>query len=128
MPEPDPRRRILELIAAHAPAYRGGAERAGHMRGGLRGRLRSPKPDRRRALQLFAASADGYSEGLLRAHGITNEMMVELVRAGLATATAERVVAGSRKLEVARVRITEARRAALCRASTSWLNEGGTLR
>ena len=34
--------------------------------------------------------------------------MVELVRAGLATVTAERVVAGSRKMEVAMVRITDA--------------------
>ena len=34
--------------------------------------------------------------------------MVELVRAGLASVTAERVVAGSRKMEVATVRITEA--------------------
>jgi hypothetical protein len=39
--------------------------------------------------------------------------MVELVNAGLATATAERVVAGSRTIEVARVRITEAGRRAL---------------
>jgi hypothetical protein len=42
------------------------------------------------------------------AHGFSFEQMVELVRAGLATATAERVVAGSRKIEVARVRITDA--------------------
>jgi hypothetical protein len=39
--------------------------------------------------------------------------MVELVNAGLATATAERVVAGSRKMEVARVRITDAGRRVL---------------
>jgi hypothetical protein len=39
--------------------------------------------------------------------------MVELVRAGLATANTERVVAGGLKLEVARVRITEAGRRAL---------------
>jgi hypothetical protein len=47
------------------------------------------------------------------AHGFTVAQMVELVRTGLATATAERVVAGSRKLEVARVRITDAGRKAL---------------
>jgi hypothetical protein len=41
------------------------------------------------------------------AHGFTTEQMVELVRAGLATATAERVVAGNHTIEVARVRITE---------------------
>jgi hypothetical protein len=39
--------------------------------------------------------------------------MVELVRAGLAMATAERIVAGSRKIEVPPARITEAGRKAL---------------
>jgi hypothetical protein len=34
--------------------------------------------------------------------------MVEFVRAGLASATAERVVAGGKTIEVARVRITDA--------------------
>jgi hypothetical protein len=33
--------------------------------------------------------------------------MVELVRAGLATASAERVVAGGKTIEIARVRITD---------------------
>jgi hypothetical protein len=47
------------------------------------------------------------------AHGFTIPQMVKLVRAGLATATPERVVAGGRKVEVARVRITEAGRRAL---------------
>src|SRR5262245_29615529 len=40
--------------------------------------------------------------------GLFDRGLVELVRAGLATATAERVVAGSKTMEVARVRITEA--------------------
>jgi hypothetical protein len=44
------------------------------------------------------------------AHGFTVPQMVELTRAGLATATAERVVAGRRTIEVARVRITDAGR------------------
>jgi hypothetical protein len=47
------------------------------------------------------------------AHGVTVEQLAELVRAGLATATAERVVAGSHSIEVARVRITEAGRSTL---------------
>jgi hypothetical protein len=47
------------------------------------------------------------------AHGFTTREMVDLVRAGLATATAERVVAGGLTLEVARVRITETGRRAL---------------
>jgi hypothetical protein len=41
--------------------------------------------------------------------------MVELVRAGLATATAERVVAGNRSVEVATMRITDAGRQFLAR-------------
>jgi hypothetical protein len=42
--------------------------------------------------------------------------MVEMINAGLATATAERVVAGSRKMEVARVKITDAGRRVLAGA------------
>lgn len=49
----------------------------------------------------------------MRAHGFTTEMLVELVRAGLASAQTERVVAGGRVVEVARVRITAAGRRAL---------------
>jgi hypothetical protein len=47
------------------------------------------------------------------AHGFTVPLMVELVRVGLASATAERVVAGSKSIEVARVKITDAGRRAL---------------
>jgi hypothetical protein len=47
------------------------------------------------------------------AHGFSIPQMVELVRLGLATATAKRVVSGKRKLEVATVRITDAGRRAL---------------
>ena len=75
-----------------------------------RSRRHGPKPDRRRALELLAASPDGLPEGVLLAHGFTVEMMVELVRAGLASATAERIVAGARKLEVAMLWVTEAGR------------------
>jgi hypothetical protein len=45
------------------------------------------------------------TEAIMFAHGFTIDMLVELVRAGLATATSERVVAGGRTIEVARVRI-----------------------
>jgi hypothetical protein len=44
------------------------------------------------------------------AHGFTVRQMLELVRDGLATASAERVVAGGKSIEIARVKITEARR------------------
>jgi hypothetical protein len=62
---------------------------------------------------MLAASRDGCSEALMLAHGFSIPQMVEIINAGLATATAERVVAGSRKIEVARVQITEAGRRAL---------------
>jgi hypothetical protein len=63
-----------------------------------------------------AAPCDGATEAILLAHGFTMDMLVELVRAGLATATAERVVAGGRKMEVATLRITDAGRKALAKA------------
>jgi hypothetical protein len=72
---------------------------------------RLPKPDRRRALELLAASPDGCTEAVMLAHGFTVAQMVELIAAGLATASTERVVAGSRTIEVARMRITDAGRA-----------------
>jgi hypothetical protein len=78
-----------------------------------RRRPHGPKPNRRRALELLASCRDGCTEAMMLAHGFTIPQMVELVRAGLATATAERLVAGSRKIEVARVRITDAGRRAL---------------
>jgi len=68
------------------------------------------KPDRVRALELLAGWG---AEGLMLAHGLTIPDMIELVRSGHATATAERAVAGRSKFEVARVRITDARRRAL---------------
>ena len=59
-----------------------------------------PKPDRRRALELLAASPDGCTEA---ANGFTAELLLELVRAGLASAHAERMVADGRMMEVARM-------------------------
>jgi hypothetical protein len=72
-----------------------------------RGR-RGPKPDRRRALELLAASPDGCTEALLFANGFTAELLIELVRAGLASAHAERMVGDGKMMEVARVKISEA--------------------
>src|SRR5262245_23348295 len=71
---------------------------------------RRPKPDRRRALELLASCKDDCTEGILRAKTGSRLRMAELVRAKLASATAERVVAGSTKMEIARVRITDAGR------------------
>ncbi len=72
-----------------------------------------PNAERRRALELLAASRDGCTEAVMIAHGFTVQQMVDLVRAGLATAKTERVVAGGRTMQVAQVRITEAGRRAL---------------
>jgi hypothetical protein len=62
---------------------------------------------------LLASCREGCTEALVLAHGFTIEQMVDLIRAGLATAKAEGVVAAGRTIEVARVRITEAGRRAL---------------
>jgi hypothetical protein len=78
-----------------------------------RHRRREIKPDRIRALELLASCDNGCPEGILQAHGFAISDMVELVRAGLAMASAERVIAGSR---VARVRITAAGRRVLEKA------------
>jgi hypothetical protein len=79
-----------------------------------RSRSRHPKPDRRRALELLAGSPqEGCSEAIMLAHSFTVEQLVELVRNGLASATAQRVTAARHKMEVATPRITEAGRKAL---------------
>ena len=41
---------------------------------------RRPNPDRRRALELLAASRHGYGKAILRAHGFSVDMLVELVK------------------------------------------------
>src|SRR5206468_1150658 len=56
---------------------------------------RRAKPDRRRALELLASCRDGCTEAIMLAHGFTIEQMVELVRAGLVTATPEAFQAAS---------------------------------
>jgi hypothetical protein len=69
--------------------------------------------ERRRALDLLAASPDGCTAAILMAHGFKSDQLVELINAGLASVTTERVVTGDRAMEVTRVRITEAGRRAL---------------
>jgi hypothetical protein len=54
---------------------------------------RRPNPDRRRALELLAGSRYGYTKAILRARGFSIDMLVELVKAGLATTKRERMVA-----------------------------------
>jgi hypothetical protein len=79
-----------------------------------RHRRSTVKPDRVRALQLLdGCGAEGCTKAILRANGFATAEIVELVRGGLATATAEHEVAGGREHEVARVRITDAGRRVL---------------
>jgi hypothetical protein len=79
-----------------------------------RSRKRVPKLDRRRALELLpGCGPEGCSEAIMGAHGFSVEQMVELVRAGLATAHGERVIAGRKAMEEATLRITDAGRKAL---------------
>jgi hypothetical protein len=57
-------------------------------------RRRAPKPDRRRALELLAGSPDGMTEAMLLAHGFRDvDMLVDLIRTGLAIAKIERMIA-----------------------------------
>jgi hypothetical protein len=118
-PHPDAKPRGFD---SHAPVVylilvccRGSADRLPRaMR--LTNRKRRPKLDRRRALELLPSCRDGCTEALMLAHGFRVPQMVELVHAGLAAATAERMVAGNKTIEIARVRITEAGRRILAGA------------
>jgi hypothetical protein len=80
-------------------------------------RRHGPRPPRVRAFEVLAnCGREGCTEALMLAHGFTSEQMVELIRAGLATATTERVAAGTREMEVTKLRIMEAGRRALAGA------------
>ena len=56
------------------------------MVGNPRRRASKRNAERRRALELLAASSDGCTEAIILAHGFTTDFLVDLVRAGLATA------------------------------------------
>jgi hypothetical protein len=60
----------------------------------------------RRALALLAGSSDGCTEAIMLAHGIPQELLVELARDGFATVHEEPLRAGKRTLRVIRLRIT----------------------
>jgi uncharacterized metal-binding protein len=64
--------------------------------------------ERRRALELLDACPDGCTAAILLAHGFKSDRLVELINAGLASVTTERVIADGRAMEVTRVRITDA--------------------
>jgi len=76
-------------------------------------RAQRERSDRRRALRLLADAPEGVTEALMLAHGFRVELLVDLCIAGLATATPERTVAGGRRVEVVRLKITDAGRQAL---------------
>ena len=67
----------------------------------------APSPTAAARSNCSPPAATAAREAIMLAHGFSIELMVELVRAGLATARAERMVAGGRAMEVVRVRITE---------------------
>jgi hypothetical protein len=72
------------------------------------------KADWRRVLELLASCPDGTTDTLLlTAHGLTTKTLVELIRAGLATAHQEKLVIAGRTTKLMRVRITEAGREVL---------------
>jgi hypothetical protein len=75
----------------------------------------TPKEKRRQALELLEASIDGCTEAIMLAYGVKTELLVELVNAGLATASIERIIAGGRRIEVTRMRIAEPSSQVSCR-------------
>jgi hypothetical protein len=71
-------------------------------------------PDQGRALAVLAgAGQNGCTDAFMMAHGFTIALLVELIHEGLASVTPQRVRAGGRMIEVARVRITDAGRQAV---------------
>ena len=77
-------------------------------------RKRRLSPNARRALLLLATSPHGTNEALLViVHGLKQQMLAGLVRAGFAAAERELVNAGGRPVEIVRIRITDDGRKAL---------------
>jgi len=71
-------------------------------------------PERRRALELLASSPHGVNAGLLVfVHDFDRRLLDGLVKAGLAAAEREVVVARGKPVEIIRIRITAAGRGAL---------------
>jgi len=69
--------------------------------------------ERRRLLELLATADDGCTADLLLTLGFTPGLVLGVVRARLATAQTENVLAGGRAVVVSRVRITDAGHRAL---------------
>jgi hypothetical protein len=74
---------------------------------------RLPRPFPVLALEVLANSGrEGCSQSLMLAHGFTFELVLALVRTGFASLRAERVISGTRTMDVIKVRITDAGRRA----------------
>jgi hypothetical protein len=70
--------------------------------------------EQRRALAMLSdAGQRGYTDAMMMAQGFTVDVLASLVRAGLATAMPQRVRAGDKLIEVAKVQITDAGRQAV---------------
>jgi hypothetical protein len=70
--------------------------------------------EQRRALTLLASSRHGANEELLiRGHGFSRGMLSSLVRRGLAATDRQVMMAGSKAVEVVRLRITAVGRRAI---------------
>jgi hypothetical protein len=68
---------------------------------------------RDRALRLLAENPDGCSRAVMLAHGLSLELLEELIRFGLAMATTEREM--RRDKTIVRIKLTKAGRAAVPR-------------
>jgi hypothetical protein len=73
-----------------------------------------PSLSTRRALAVLS-KLPGATQGLLLAYGIKDEVIAKLIASGLVTAWPECVGAGGRRVELTRIDITDAGRAALKR-------------
>jgi hypothetical protein len=69
--------------------------------------------EQNRALSLLAGSPHGCTEAIMLAHGFTAELLVDLVRDGLATAAPGIMYAGKRPIKVTWLAITDIGRQAL---------------
>ena len=79
-------------------------------------RRRALQPTRRRALELLASCPDGATDTILMTtHGLTTEMLVDLIRDGLATGRTEQLVIAGHTRKIKRVWITEAGRRVLAK-------------
>jgi hypothetical protein len=73
----------------------------------------SDTADRRRALALLDSCEDGCTEMFLTENRIASKVISELIKAGLAIVKVETIETGVSMVEVLKVRITSAGRAAL---------------